>query len=450
MTRLSSPPLPAPATRARRAGPLAGLRAHLAEPLNRTSLSLVTSMALTAVMGGGFWAVAARMYPPSTVGRDSALIAALTAIASLCQLNLTNVIVRFLPQIHKHLGRRVVQGYAAAALASVVVASAFVALAPLASHQFSFLRDDTALAVGFVLATTAWTVFSLQDSVLTALRRAAWVPVENGLFSAAKLALLPIGLAVFGSLGIFAAWVAPMFIAIAAVNWLIARRVLPAARVAQSGATGVVDVFGWRALISFLAADFVGSAIGQVVMTALPLLVVGLLGTAAQAYFYVPFTLIITFDLMFGAVATSLTAEAARSPERVGEFMAMVKRRFLFLQLPLALALVALAPLVLAIFGPAYVHHSTTVLRLLALASCFRGFTALFGATARLRGKGLGLLAMQFSSLALLLPLVVVFARHGSVNGVAVAWLLTAVVIALAVAPSVLRFARDPRMGGRA
>ena len=431
-------------------GAMAALRAHLAEPLNRTSLSLVSSMALTAVMGVGFWAVAARMYAPATVGRDSALIAALTAIASLCQLNLTNVIVRFLPQIHKRLGLRVLQGYVAAALASIVVASAFVFLAPLASHQFTFLRSDAFLAVGFVLSTTAWTVFSLQDSVLTALRRAAWVPVENGLFSAAKLALLPLGLAVFGGLGIFAAWVVPMFVAIAVVNWLIARRVMPAAALAQRGATGVVDVFGWRPLLSFLAADFLGSAIGQIVMTALPLLVIGLLGTTAQAYFYVPFTLIVTFDLMFGAVATSLTAEAARAPERIGEFMAMVRRRFLFLQVPMALGLVVAAPVVLELFGPAYVRHSTD-----GAAAAGAG-QLLSGLHRDLRGHGPSAREghRDCSSCSFRASFCSPAGRRSrprtaAVTGVALAWLVTAMVVAGLVAPSVARFARAPRLAGR-
>ena len=51
----------------------------------------------------------------------------------------------------------------------------------------------------------------LQDSVLTGLRATRWVPVENILFSAAKIALLPVFLALSRELWrLFLAWTVPV------------------------------------------------------------------------------------------------------------------------------------------------------------------------------------------------------------------------------------------------
>ena len=37
---------------------------------------------------------------------------------------------------------------------------------------------------------TTWCVFSLQDAVLTGMRQAVWLPLENGVYGLAKIGLL--------------------------------------------------------------------------------------------------------------------------------------------------------------------------------------------------------------------------------------------------------------------
>ncbi len=57
------------------------------------------------------------------------------------------------------------------------------------SPKLSFLSGGGWL-IGFVLAAAGDDVFTLQDSVLTGLRAAKWIPLENSLYALAKLLLL--------------------------------------------------------------------------------------------------------------------------------------------------------------------------------------------------------------------------------------------------------------------
>ena len=73
------------------------LTREVSEPLLRSAYSLMLNVGLNAVLGFGFWVAAARLFPSTVVGRDSALISAMITLSTICQLNLGPVMLRFLP-----------------------------------------------------------------------------------------------------------------------------------------------------------------------------------------------------------------------------------------------------------------------------------------------------------------------------------------------------------------
>jgi O-antigen/teichoic acid export membrane protein len=121
-------------------------RAHRSEPLFSAAYNLMATTILTALLGIGFWAAAARLYPASEVGRDAVLISALMTLSSVCQLNLVDALVRFLPGVHmKRRARTIGTAYLASAIVAAVGGTAFVLIAPLASRQLRFLSSDRRL-----------------------------------------------------------------------------------------------------------------------------------------------------------------------------------------------------------------------------------------------------------------------------------------------------------------
>ncbi|HEY5142660.1 MAG TPA: hypothetical protein VII98_04090 [Solirubrobacteraceae bacterium] len=421
-------------------------RAHLAEPLVLSGYSLIVSTGLGGVLGVVFWAVAARVFTPSEVGTDGVLITVMITLSSVCQLNMGNALLRFLPQTGDRAGRTVLRAYGIASLAAVLGGIVFVAAAPSISESLAFLTDSVWLPFAFVAAVVLWGIFALEDAALTALRCAPWLPAENSAFGIAKIAALPVALALGISNGVFAAWVVPLLVIVPVMNWLLFRRAI-GAHLAASHAPPERR-FERRALVRFIATDYLGSVFGQATITLIPLVVLHALGSRLTGFFYIPFAVISAFDSLFYGVTTSLVAEAARDEPRRRELTHLVVRRFLAFHVPAALLIVVVAPLVLLPFGADYAHQGTTLLRLLALASCFRAVVVLYAAVCRVEGRSGRLAVVEAALLVTLVPGVAILANSHGLNGVGVAWLIGNALVALAVAAPLLRFLRREQRPG--
>lgn len=411
------------------------------DPIARTSLSLAASTGVTAVVGMGFWAVAARAYPTEVVGRDSALITTVMALSAIAQLNLNNSITRFLPRVGVGVGRRILQAYGLAGGLSLLTGVALVLLAPLVSDELGVLTRNAWLAAGVVLGLVGWSVFTLQDDVLAALDKAPWVPVANLVFAVAKLVavVLLVGTPLSGH-AVFVAWFLPTLVVIPAVNLLIATRAVPQHVARQTGPEPVLG----RQVRRFLLQDFAGGTVLQVAAAVTPLLVVALVGASESAYFFIAFTAITTSDLFFLAMTASLTTEAARAPDRVAELTATTVKRLLLLQVPIVALELLFAPLILLVFGADFAENSATVFRLLACASLFRTVQLLFAAVARLRGDGARLLVAQVASAVVLVASLLLCGLQQGLTGIAVGWLVGNAVVAVVLLPYVVSFCRRP------
>ncbi|MFD0884094.1 hypothetical protein ACFQ08_05950, partial [Streptosporangium algeriense] len=82
-------------------GRLAGLRQRvmrdLRNPLFRNGYALMANTAITAVLGMGYWWLAAQLYAPADFGRGQALITAMRLFASLTALGFVGALARFIP-----------------------------------------------------------------------------------------------------------------------------------------------------------------------------------------------------------------------------------------------------------------------------------------------------------------------------------------------------------------
>jgi O-antigen/teichoic acid export membrane protein len=409
--------------------------------LLRGGYSLLANTAVTSVLGMGFWVAAARLFSSVEVGRDTVLISVMIELSTVCQLNMGNGIVRFLPDFGARSARALGAVYGLSGAVALVVGSVFVLVAPGLSHELAYLGGDATLAVGFVAALVLWGVFALQDAALMATRRAPWVPVENGLFGALKLVALPLMLALGAVNGVFLAWVLPMALLLIPVNLLVFRRAIPTHLAGAPRESSIVRL-GPRRVARFLAQDYLASVFTQATLTVLPLLVIAILGARQSAYFAMPFTIAMAFDTFAYSACTSLVVEATLDRERLRALTKVFARRVLALLVPAAALLSVAAPLVMLPFGHAYAEHGAGVLRLLMCASIFRIAIALFSAVARVQGRGRRLASVELLLLVLVLGPAIVLAHSHGIEGVGAAWLAANAVICAGVLVSLVRFLR--------
>jgi O-antigen/teichoic acid export membrane protein len=423
--------LPSPNNRERRSTS----RSH--GQLFRSAHALMLNTLLTGGSGFVFWLLAARLYAPSQVGVDGALISLMAAVSAMCQLNLGNIFPRFLPEA-TNPSRAIVLGYATAGTLSLVFGTIAILVVPHFSKNLEPLGANHALSVLWVLAVVLWTVFALQDSALTGLRYARWVPAENGAYGLMKIGGLVILAVVGAANGIFIAWVVPMMLLLVPVNLVIFRHAVHAHT--PSGTDGIVSTYGRARFYRFFGLNYVASVLDQGMFAALPLVMVAVLGATQTAYYFIPFTIVTTLDALAYNMATSLTVEGAFASHRVHELAVAASRRFLLILLPVTLALVIAAPLVLLPFGRAYVEHGTVVLRIIAIASLFRAVVTLNDAVCRIRGRGVTLALFSATRCVGMLVLTVLLATAWGLAGAAIAWLVTQVAVASMAAPLLWRF----------
>ncbi|MBJ7458399.1 MAG: hypothetical protein JHD02_04345 [Thermoleophilaceae bacterium] len=413
--------------------------------LTRAATSLVVNTGGGALLGLAFWAVAARRFDADDVGRDGAMLAALVELSTVCQLNLDNALPRFLPVIRNNVRRLLAAAYAVTGLAALFIGTAFVLIAPAVSEQFDFFRSGL-IAPGFVLALVIWGWFTIQDSALVGLRRATWVPIQNITYGALKLATLPLLATAAIANGVFYAWVIPVLPLLLLVSFVIFTRVAPAHAALEPPKSSVVRGMRPRELLFFQGQDYAASILARATTTFLPLLVVATLGASQNAYFFIPFTMIIAFDLLFNGVAMALVVEGSHDERGAYDLAHTVVTRF---ALPLgaaSFALAALAYFVLLPFGTEYAEQGETVLRILALGSLFRMIVALFVALERVAGRGRNILAVEAALMSLLTPIAVVLASSWGIEGVAVAWTSANALVAVVLLPSLVkRIRRKPQ-----
>lgn len=408
------------------------------DSLLRNAYALIANTGVTAVLGLAYWVLAARLYPAEAIGAGSAVVSALLFVSGVSQLNLQGAVTRFLPVAGGRTPSFLAGAYATTAAAGLGLGVAAAATAGWWAPHDSPLRQSGWFAVAFVGAVVAWSWFVLQDSALTALREASWVPVENGLFGLAKIVLLVV-LAGGAGGAIFASWTVPAALCLVPVNVALFRRIIPRRRSTGPAPDALLTR---RALARFVGGDYVGSIFAQALLTLLPLLVVGVLGSTAGGRFYVPWIVATTIDLLPGNLATSFIVESSLAEHRLGDYARTVIRRVALLVVPLAAATVVLAPALLAAFGKGYVDESATVLRLLAAATVFRAVSTLYVGVCRAQRRVARLAAVQAAQAVLVLGLAVALMPWLGLAGAGLASLGGQAVVAAAVLPRLLAAAR--------
>lgn len=418
---------------------LEAVRAELRVPLYRNAYALMLNTAVNSLLGVAYWVLAARTYPDAEVGRGNAFVSLMMLLSLVAQLNFGQALIRFLPRGGTGSRRLIVAAYGVAVPLSAIAAGAAVGYSHFALGPNDPLHISLALGVWFVVSTVCWSVFNLQDSVLTGLRSAMWVPLENGLYGIVKLALLVV---IAGSVigdGVFVSWTLPVLAILVPLNLLIFLRILPR-HVHETAATQQIP--SRRVLARFMAGDYAGQIFTQASTSLLPVLVVQLLGPEQGAYILPAQTIFAALNLLSLGITSSLVVEAARDESRTHVYAIAVLRRIGVTVIPAALLIAAAAPWLLELFGPQYRASATLLLQLLMLSSVPRVVILLYGTLCRLQNRTGRLALLQFLQGVVLVGGTI--ALVGPLGLVAVGWsaLAAQVVPAVALAPAVVRWTR--------
>jgi O-antigen/teichoic acid export membrane protein len=392
---------------------------HVRVPLHRDGYALAVSSAFTAATGLLYWIVAANTYSAHAVGLNSALISTMMFLAGVASLNLPNILVRFLPESGRRTRRRVIWSYGVAGLLALGAGIAFTVGVGAWSPRLSFVRSDGGLQAWFLFSTLAWCLFVIQDSVLTALGRAVWVPIENAVFSLLKLALLVALATAVPVYGIFVSWTIAMILSVVGVNVVIfARLMRRASRPVGEAVLSLRD----RAFAQYFAADYTCSVAWLSVTNLMPVVVTAVAGATTNAYYALAYAIALPLYSFAQNIGTSLMLHGTQDRAALPALTRKAAVQGLRILVPVVVLLVVLAPYLLSLFGADYMHRSTTVFRLLALGALPNLVLALAVSVARVQRRLRRAVIATGTEAVLALGLVTPLLHAFGVPGVGIAW----------------------------
>lgn len=410
-------------------------------PVSRSGMFLLINTASTGALGLIYWLLAARLYPQASVGRAGALVSAATLLSGVGQMNLSGMLMRFLPDARERSRQLVLLAYAAASLCALALTGAGAFAVSLLVSRTSALHLPLLAGIMFAVSVLATVVFTLQDSVLVAVRRTGWIPIENGAFGVAKIVLLALFVPLAGWSAIFASWMLPLAGTIPLISWLLFRRFLP--RKAAPGTLGPVLDTTKHQIRRFVFGDASAGLFTQAWTYLLPVIVTGALGARQNALFYAAFLFSSTLDQVASNFTSALVVEGARNEARLAELTRGVLKRTYLLLAPAVLLFVVLAPLALEIYGHAYAAGAAC-LRLLALACLPKAMLYIYYGVCRIRRQTHRSAALQGLTCVTVLAGAVAASTRG-LAAMALVVLGVQLLVAGAALPSLLRLVRPGR-----
>ncbi|MEW9551291.1 lipopolysaccharide biosynthesis protein [Nonomuraea sp. NPDC050783] len=401
----------------------------LRNPLFRQGYALMANTVVTGVLGMGYWLLAAHYYTPEEFGRGQAVITAMRLFASLTALGFVGALARYLPVAGRRTPELILRGYGLAAATGGVAALGFLLTLPMWGKTYQVL-GGFGPGLFFLASVLVWAVFTLQDVVLTGLRRATFVPLNNLVFGVVKMGLL---VALAGALpegGIFVSWMIPTALALIPVNWLIFGFVVPR-HVKQ--ADPAQEPPRLPEIGRFLAGDFPGTLSILAIVYLVPVVVATQVGEATFGRFSMAHTLASMIELLAMNMAVSLTVEGSFDQARLAENCRRALRRAFMIVTPIIAVAILGAPLILTIFGSEFAEEGTLLLRLMSLAVLPRVLIEVYLSALRAQSRARALAAVQIGLAVLVLVSTLVLFPFASVNAVGFGLLFSELLMALLI-----------------
>ena len=351
---------------------------------------LILNSFVMALFGFVFWSLAAKQFSSEDVGLATAVISAVSLVASLSLLGFNVSILKFK---EKSLN------FTALVMCSIVafiLSVLFLLFVNVFSPNLSFLSSQVLYIVGFVAFSVLSVVYFLMNSMLIAQGRTGVVFVKDTLFSLVKVVLIffivgVFGLLIFWYLGILLAIILSLFFV------HMERR-----------------IFDVRKVFHFSFYNYVSNILGILPNVLLPLIIIHYFGASYAAYFYVVWMIA---NLLF-IVPTAMTQNVLSS----GKEKNITKAYVFSLAFPLLGILIVLffGGLILNLFNPEY-EVALALLYVLAVSSIPYGIRRIYQTKLNLHGRVKRVILMDAITLVVTVMGSIAFIEYGLL-AVGVSW----------------------------
>jgi O-antigen/teichoic acid export membrane protein len=406
------------------------------DALLKNSVFLILSSGVQAGLGFGFWLLSAHLYTPGEIGQASALISAMTMISYCSLLGFNSTFIRFLPT-SKQKNDKINTGIILVLATGFVMAIGYVLLLPVVAPKLAFVRQSPGLSLGFVVMGAFAAINLLTDSIFIAYRASKYnLYVYTGM-SIAKLAL-PLGLVWLGGYGVFAAQGAAGIFALLLSTYYLVRHFDYRPKL-------TVNRQVVRTVRRFSFGNYIANLLNILPPVVLPIIIINRLGADAAGYYYLAFMVATLLYTVAYSVSNSLFAEGSYAESGLAR---LIKRSALIMggiMIPGSLALAAIGPLLLKIFGKSYGTEGASLIVMLAAAGPAVAFYITATVLMRITKQLGSLIVVNAVYAALILGLAMLWAQRG-LPWIAAAWLIGHFVGGVLATGMLVRFYRSPTL----
>jgi hypothetical protein len=369
--------------------------------------ALIVNVFVSGIGGFAFWVIAARSAEPAVVAQASAMITSMLGVTTLSQQSLVvniPLLIAGSPRPRRLAGRAYLAALAITALSAFV----YIILGPRIASGLGFLRD-LRLSIVFLLCCMTWSIFSLQDAVLTGLRRSRLVLLENSTWATCRL-LLVLALPLVGfELGIgwlVATWLVPASLLVVAVTYFLFVPSSAPLRVSL-GSQNLHP----RMLLSYMGIEYLGSLTNGLVQIVTPAVALTALGATAAAPFLAAFSLIVVTEAALGSFSGAFAVEVRRQGRASRNLILLTCGLFGGLSLLAIVGAGFFGDDFMALFGREYREPGGAILAILVLGLPFTSIRLMASVGNRLRRAGWRNFAQQITYC------IVLFLGFGLVDG---------------------------------
>jgi O-antigen/teichoic acid export membrane protein len=404
---------------------------------------LVAKQGATAILGLAYWAVATHLFSARNVGLAAAGSSMAFFLGAIGALGIPLLLLAELESIPA-AARRVIfsTGMTISCLTVLILSLVTLLLSPFLGHSLRVIGADSTTAALFVIGSVATMGGLIFDNAAIGVRRGSAQLRRGSLTSVLKLALVGV-LALVGirtAPGLLFAWALALVVSLVVCLRMLRLEPTPAGqgnlshRVALTRRYGALSLKHHVLNLSINSVSYVIALIAALLISPQELAYFSTALLLSSAAMIIPYLLTLS---LFAGISGDMS----------------LLHRHVRRTLPLGLALsggtmavvVVAAPLVLRIFGPAYVMNGTTALRLLVLVGPAYVVKDHYVAIRRAQGRMGHAAKVMAAGTCAEAAGAALGGIYGGMTGLCIGWTIAAWCEAVVLLPSVFRvFQRDP------
>ncbi|MEP7113233.1 MAG: hypothetical protein ABI862_08210 [Ilumatobacteraceae bacterium] len=360
--------------------------------------ALIVNVFVSGIGGFAFWIIAARSVEPDVVAHASAMITSILGVVTLSQQSIVvniPILIAGSPRPRRLAGR----AYIAALSLTGVSSSLYLIFGTRIASGLDYLRDMH-LAIYFVFGCLMWSIFSMQDAVLTGVRKGKLVLLENTVWSGCRVVLvltLPLIGLELGVGWVVSTWLVPATLLVLAITYYLFAR--PASPLRHPLGTIALNR---RALYSFLGVEHLVAVTNGLVQIVVPAVALTALGARAAAPFLAAYQLMIVTEVAMGTFAGAFAVEVRRHGHASRKLIALTCTLLGGLSLAAIVGAHFFGKDFMALFGQQYREPGGEILAILVLGLPASSIRLIAGAGNRLRRAAWRNFAQQGSYMAAL------------------------------------------------